>query len=792
MQLIGDSLISSEDALIQYLESHVASEITEILDARFGTLTIRMSCVQLAACFGWTDALKMLLDENGPYNCKGLMNCYDSHGHTPLLGACTFGQADAVMILLEHGANAALNHLANGISPLHYLVELTRNRSCVRNDLYDIAFSLVSAGADPNAPFFEQESGDTVQSDLDQKSRRESMRFQYRVPLSRAIWLGDVEAVKCLLHVGAIPDSVCLEMAVLSHQVDAFEVLLGSDSELSRSFNIDGPTSLGTTLLGLALDENENNTPITPLTRTLLSKQSPSDSAMSMVQCLLRHGASTTLGSSDDDGKDLHWLWYLAIKDKQVDNRVMEVLWQQAPAELEDSSEGFNLLECSLLHSKTDMAHFLLRKGSDPTKWSDIELNTLHLCAAYTDDASLCRKLLERYQHPDIEADHGGMGTDITTAFQLAVAHQHFGVADCLHEAGSNRDYAATDPKDSDRNKTLLGWLLEDVWSESQVRIEYLFERYPDEALPAFIVRPIVCWSALQAAAHRTPRNTLEETDAGNLMEYMLSKYRGGLHVEYERVNKKEREKDIAQGSGTIRSGFESYNDTSARKQDVDPTFFQHQLGATGWSDDEPDLNNYGTALHFAVRAVNFPAVQALIRAGAKASPTLGPQKRGRIYTDSYEGIYTSKVDNYASTPLDYAILTHERLQQGTWPRCFGADKLTPAAFAHLQGRSRDIIQFLTQVGASNGSKYIRKRGEANVWKERREKGNMASMRMFGNMLKKDISFAKGVFQKAYKEGLEDLAIDYKKIEDRAKTKFEAETGSGRESDSDEQTAETE
>jgi len=380
----------------------------------------------------------------------------------------------------------------------------------------------------------------------------------------------------------------------------------------------------------------------------------------------------------------------------------------------------------------------------------------------------LCRKLLDRYQHPDVQTEHRDMGTDITTPFQLAVAHQHFEVADCLYEAGASRDYAAADTTESDRSKTLLGWLLEDIWFESQVWIEYLFERYLDEAPPASIVRPTLCWSALQAAAYRTPRNSLEETDAGNMMDYMLSKYRGGLHVEYERVNKKERESGLARGSGTIRSSFDSYDDTSSRKQDVDPVFFQHQLGATGWSNHEPDLHDYGTALHFAVHAVNLRV---------KASPTLGPQKRGRIYSDSYEVVHTSKVDHYASTPLDYAILTQEQLEQGIWPRCFGAEKPSPAVVVHLRRRSHDILQFLTQFGASKGSKYIRKRGEATVWKERREKGNIASMKMLGVMLMKDISFARSVFKKAYKEGMEDLAIDHEKIEHRYKTKFEVETG---------------
>lgn len=76
------------------------------------------------------------------------------------------------MILLDHGANARLNHTANGTSALHYLVEMTRNRTCSRNDLYDIAFGLVSAGADPNATFVEEEPGDGVQSNFDQKFQR--------------------------------------------------------------------------------------------------------------------------------------------------------------------------------------------------------------------------------------------------------------------------------------------------------------------------------------------------------------------------------------------------------------------------------------------------------------------------------------------------------------------------------------------------------------------------------------------------------------------------------------------
>ena len=217
MQLIGDHRISSEDALIQYVESHVSSELPETLEARFGTLPIRVSCVHLAACFGWTNALTTLLDESGSYNCKSLLDCYDSHGYTSLLGACAFHQTDAVMILLEHGANARLNHAANGTSALHYLVELTWHHTCARNNLYDIAFNLVSAGADPNAPFVEEESDGSVQSDHERNLLRKSTCFQYRVPLSHAIWLVDIEAVKCLLYIGGIPDSICLEMAVQSH-----------------------------------------------------------------------------------------------------------------------------------------------------------------------------------------------------------------------------------------------------------------------------------------------------------------------------------------------------------------------------------------------------------------------------------------------------------------------------------------------------------------------------------------------------------------------------------------------
>lgn len=77
---------------------------------------------------------------------------------------------------------------------------------------------------------------------------------------------------------------------------------MASNTELSGSVDSDEPTLLGTTLLGLAPDENEVDTPITPFIRTLFSKQSPSDSAMSMIRCLLRHGTSSRLGAPDEDG----------------------------------------------------------------------------------------------------------------------------------------------------------------------------------------------------------------------------------------------------------------------------------------------------------------------------------------------------------------------------------------------------------------------------------------------------------------------------------------------------------
>ena len=92
-----------------------------------------MSPVQVAAAYGQSDALKLLLDRSAPVDLR------DASGTTPLMAAANTGQHECVNILLEHGASIYLADWGNR-TPWHHAV-YSGQGVCAK--------TLIRAGFDP-------------------------------------------------------------------------------------------------------------------------------------------------------------------------------------------------------------------------------------------------------------------------------------------------------------------------------------------------------------------------------------------------------------------------------------------------------------------------------------------------------------------------------------------------------------------------------------------------------------------------------------------------------------------
>ena len=102
------------------------------------------TALHLAAFFGHTDAVRVLLDAGAPVGAVST----NSMRNTPLHAATAGGHRAAALLLIERGADV---HLADsgGHTPLHIAAE---------NGLAEVVRALIAAGADPHAVDAEQKT----------------------------------------------------------------------------------------------------------------------------------------------------------------------------------------------------------------------------------------------------------------------------------------------------------------------------------------------------------------------------------------------------------------------------------------------------------------------------------------------------------------------------------------------------------------------------------------------------------------------------------------------------------
>jgi hypothetical protein len=289
----------------------------------------------------------------------------------------------------------------------------------------------------------------------------------------------------------------------------------------------------------------------------------------------------------------------------------------------------------------------------------------------------------------------------------MAVACQNFPVANWLFENGQSRSDVIMSSTDQRDDCTLLGWLIRKNWNENRNSIVYLLEEYVDAPLPDFIVTPTVGRSALQEAARSAPISRLGEQDAHDQMQYLVLRYPGSRHLEYQRIDKVNDVTGDTQHAALIHTIVDG-------RPTVVKNAYQFANRIMDYAETKEKEDN-GTALHFAVRSINFPAVEVLLEAGANGSAMIGmplPDSPFSI-TRRPGSTYAVKENCWASTVLDFAMLVSDRLQSDSVAESSDsvAGVFNSAKHRYQEQRIQDIITMLQNKGAANSVTFLGKRG---------------------------------------------------------------------------------
>lgn len=353
-----------------------------------------------------------------------------------------------------------------------------------------------------------------------------------------AVWQADSEAVKCLLDVGAKSDLVCFHVAAGMHLVNILELLLSYPA--GQVLTIDQCELEGVSLLETALSLSRVFSVVNRLSRTRTSLAVSTKAMVDFLAALWKPTQNSPILSDT--------MCSLCKLDAQVPSILCDVF---------RVSEGFLLsghsvikaLNTSIMLGDLLMVQNLL----DIIKPQDsLEPEIIRNCATFLKDSSKFRTLVNKNgfninrKYPDKSR------TDLDKPFQIAVATQNFDIASFLIENGAKCDELILSPFGSCKDYTLLGWLIPIIWSESRRRIQYIFEEYPQDLKPHFIVAPRVGKSALQHAASHAPASKWDENDTENMMDYLISKYPGSRHLEYQRIDDSSRVQNDTQHAALV------------------------------------------------------------------------------------------------------------------------------------------------------------------------------------------------------------------------------------------------
>ena len=549
-------------------------------------------------------------------------NSCDDQGHTPLLISIMYGRLDVALYLLEAGANAG-HSTQIGMNAFHLLARYRPKQDRDIEQVHELAARLKEGGANPNQQLKPTKSLADILGPVNKSQWWEvtySSEEFFATPLMHAIWHGENEVVSAILDARAIPNLDSVHLAAGLHRSDLLEMLF-SHQNFPFTTNDDFRLN-GTRLITTAVDNEAHGGIFSPLRRLMLSRKIQSESSKKTYDRILSrcglHQLSLDI-TLPNGQQGLIPRWEHCFTRRSVDLRLLKTL-----GSLNQDDLGMPTVHMETpLHRAIKVGHeeavqFLLgSKLVDPKDKAEDGLGALHLCAMHTDNVAICKALLnsgcDANEKITEKASHS-----LQTPYQIAVAKQHFLMAGCLFEKGANRDQELFSATDSTQDLTLLGWLIRNSWDVSKHQIRYLFEEYKNMPPPDFIVAPEIGLSALQSVACYTPRSKFDEPSTEAMIDYLLSKYSSYQHLEYQRRDMNRKNQSDLIRVDTPTEGILK-DSTGAYRYNWENIYF---LGRTYETTRDRAYN--GTALLQAVRAVNYPAVDSLIKAGANTAAVIG------------------------------------------------------------------------------------------------------------------------------------------------------------------------
>lgn len=728
--LKDEAMLSEEKLLAEVQKPNTGREINAWLGHPLAGH--QMSLIHHASARGWRSVIEGLIRSDSNWDCNDHLSRHDSYGYTPFLYACRFGHSEVALRLLEIGPSAAIIPSGEAPHAIYLLHNLLRQVDGQHTRLREVADKIIAAGADPNQESLKDCREDLILGTLS-RAECEDITWQHLGnPLCYAIWLGDMDVVQCLLDIGAIPDLLCLHLATALHRVDIMRILLSSTAcvwPLIQDCSVRGQTILETAM---------SDAPVFQSSRRLIGTRVMYETSLQQTIDLILHqnsNAYSLMSAFTMASRILH-----CCRLKVTNHNLIKQLLSPVEDHDEHTTAAPELVFIAVAWNHGQIVELLL--NSSAHLQDSRHFGALHVCAIYPVSSKLCGVLHESFNDIDIKQKNKP-ASDLETPFQFAVACQNFEVADFLFENGASKDEIITSTAGYLENSSLLGWLIPITWSESQNRIRYLFDRYSTEPVPQFLVRPRVGRSALQEAAGQSMKSKYEEQEMQGLMEYLITKYPGSRHLEYQRIDNATEIFGDAKHSGMVQAMV------NGKLTATENTYHFHQR--IGVYPETKKKEHNGTALHFAVRSVNYPAVRVLLEAGADVSAMIGLPLPESKFSTSTKGAstYAAKENCWASTVLDFAFLVHSSFEDEPAPlsstsTCI-VDSYSMCKFQ--KERSKVILELLQQKGAANSTTFIRKFKEKQIFRTRREKGTLAAMKLFKKDLSDGLGHAKNVYR---------------------------------------------
>ena len=485
---------SSDEKCKQYL-------LDEISQAESSRNNLKEYHLRLAAAYGSTFAIEFLICETG-----ARINDCNSQGDTALLFAARSGHRNALMKLLELGADPSIGNYT-GDTPLHWLCSFSDQ------DVKEVATELVKKGAniETQARVFPDED------EFGQRLDYAETEFVAGTPLHRAICRDKLTQTRTLLNLGADvcassgddPDMTPMGLAAFLHYPDHLRACLSSKSTGFRNVLL---LPSGKSILTLAISGGSlHRLMIGRLIRhgakwesraiatmeILLSigaanhfRDLPCETGCSalhfavryqptIVQWLLDHGCKCDLDRRYGRFEDENTLSDDDCKDH--DSFPVE------PSDLEEDWK-FPLFE-AISMNRPEMVQLLLANGADPVIHRNTanERTAFYLCAyANFENVTILQTLFSL----GIGIDDGPRGYE--SPFQCAVRNGCFELASFLRNNGSDLNMLVTQGLfwRSLVPVTLLGVLVQENSPSSLSGLTFLLDRNAEGGKVKVVVEP--------------------------------------------------------------------------------------------------------------------------------------------------------------------------------------------------------------------------------------------------------------------------------------------------------------